>query len=91
MPESWRKVSPALAFFTGSQLLQSGIGLPASGSVRYRCSQISPALPSYGINARSFYRHKSRYFFQKKMCSSSGFCSHQIKKCVGVLDGRHKE
>jgi hypothetical protein len=48
MPESWRKVSPASAFFTGSQLLQSGIGLPTSGSVRYRWSQISPALPSYG-------------------------------------------
>jgi hypothetical protein len=46
MPESWRKVRPASAFFTGSQLLQSGISLPASGSVRYRWSQISPALPS---------------------------------------------
>jgi hypothetical protein len=33
--------------FTFSQLRQSGIGIPASRSVRYRWSRISPALPGY--------------------------------------------
>jgi hypothetical protein len=39
---------PETAISSGSQLLQSGIGIPASGSVRYRWSRVSPALPSYG-------------------------------------------
>ncbi len=36
--------------FSGSQLDQSGMDIPVSGvsTVRYRWSQISPALPSYG-------------------------------------------
>ncbi len=34
--------------FYGFSLCQSGIGLPATGSVQFRWSRISPALPSYG-------------------------------------------
>jgi hypothetical protein len=52
MPEYWNagdNVSPALAFFTDSHLCQSGNGIPASGSIRYRLSRISPALPSFAI------------------------------------------
>jgi hypothetical protein len=45
MPE---KNKSGIGIFTGSHLLQSGIGIPASGSVRYRWSRISLALPSYG-------------------------------------------
>jgi hypothetical protein len=44
MPE---KSYSGIAIFTGSQILQPGIGIPASGLVRYRWSRISPALPSY--------------------------------------------
>ncbi len=36
-----------------SHLCQSGIGIPASGSVRYRLSRISPALP----NCRLHFTH----------------------------------
>jgi hypothetical protein len=36
-----------IRILTGSQQSQSGIGIPASGPVRYRWSRISPALPSY--------------------------------------------
>jgi hypothetical protein len=43
MPE---KVSPASAFYL-SQQSQADIGILASGSVRYRWSQISPTLVSY--------------------------------------------
>ncbi len=32
-------------------LSQFGIGIPASGSVRYRWSRISPGLPSYAVAA----------------------------------------
>ncbi len=39
----------------GSQLCKSGIGIPASGSVRYRSSQISPALPSFASYKMSKY------------------------------------
>jgi hypothetical protein len=42
-------MSEKIGIFTGNQLLRSGIGIPVSGSVRYRWSQISPALPSYEI------------------------------------------
>jgi hypothetical protein len=73
MPESWRKVSSASAYFTGSQLLQSGIGFPASGSFRYRWSQISPALPSYGINARPFIGTSQDIFSRKKCVLAAGF------------------
>jgi hypothetical protein len=45
MPE---KSNSVIGIFTGNQLPQSGIGIPVSGLVRYRWSQISPALPSYG-------------------------------------------
>jgi hypothetical protein len=41
-----------------SQLAQSGIGIPASGSVRYRWSRISLALPSY---AHLYFRHLHWY------------------------------
>jgi hypothetical protein len=43
------KSSSGIGSFTGSQLLQSGTCIPA-GSVRYRWSRISPALPSYAIS-----------------------------------------
>jgi hypothetical protein len=46
MPECRKKVIPA-SVFTGSQLSQSGIGIPASWSVRYRWSRIIPALPRF--------------------------------------------
>ncbi len=36
-----------IRILTGSQQSQSGIGIPASGPVRYRWSRISPSLPSY--------------------------------------------
>jgi hypothetical protein len=35
-----------IGILTGSQLSQSGIGILASGSVRYRWSRVNPALPS---------------------------------------------
>jgi hypothetical protein len=44
MPEkSWF----CIGIFTGSLLLQSGIGILASGPVWYHWSRISPALPSF--------------------------------------------
>jgi hypothetical protein len=44
MPEkSWF----CIGIFTGSLLLQSGIGILASGPVRYHWSRISPALLSF--------------------------------------------
>jgi hypothetical protein len=44
MPEkSWF----CIGIFIGSLLLQSGIGILASGPVRYHWSRISPALPSF--------------------------------------------
>jgi hypothetical protein len=49
MPECRRKVSP-IGIFTGSKILRSGIGIPASGSVRYRWSRISPALPCQAMH-----------------------------------------
>jgi hypothetical protein len=36
--------------FTVSPLRQSGIGIPASASVRYRWSRIIPVVPTYGIS-----------------------------------------
>jgi hypothetical protein len=47
MPECRKKFSPASAFSPVFNLRQSGIGIPASESVRDRLSRISPALPSY--------------------------------------------
>ncbi len=41
------KLVRGIGIFTGSELSQSDIGIPASGSTRYRWSWISPALPSY--------------------------------------------
>jgi hypothetical protein len=46
MLECREKGYSGIGIFTVSQLCQSGIGIPASGSVRYRWSRISPALPS---------------------------------------------
>jgi hypothetical protein len=52
--------------FIDSQRSQSGIGIPASGSVRYHWSRISPALPSYALQCRgiiiatSHAKHKVR-------------------------------
>jgi hypothetical protein len=43
------KCLSGIGIFVVSQLCQSGIGIPASGSVRYRWPRISPALASYGI------------------------------------------
>jgi hypothetical protein len=45
----------------GNQLPQSGIGIPASGSVRYRWSCIIPALPSYDFYPSNMY---GTYFFK---------------------------
>jgi hypothetical protein len=44
MPE---KSYSGIGISSNSQLSQSGISLPHQGSVRYRWSRISPALPSY--------------------------------------------
>jgi hypothetical protein len=44
MPE---KGKSGIGIFAGSQLSQSGIGIPASRSVLYRWSRISPSLPNY--------------------------------------------
>jgi hypothetical protein len=60
MPEYRGKDYSGIGIFAVSQLCQSGIGTPASGSLRYRWSRISPALPSYeyisiSIAARVFY------------------------------------
>ncbi len=51
MPEyrNAEKSYSGIGIFTGSQQIQSGIGSRASGSVQYRWSRISPALPSCGI------------------------------------------
>jgi hypothetical protein len=47
-PEFGEKIGPASAFLpTFNFVMQSGIGIPESGSVRYRWSRIRPALPSY--------------------------------------------
>jgi hypothetical protein len=45
MPE---KSKFCIGIFTGSQLLQLGISILASGSVWYRWSRISSVLASYG-------------------------------------------
>jgi hypothetical protein len=50
MPEC-RESQTCIGISTGMQLLQSGIRIPASGSVRYRWSRIIPALPTYGYFA----------------------------------------
>ncbi len=39
-------VNPAPAFFFGSHLCQSGIGIPASGSLRYRLVRFVPHCPA---------------------------------------------
>jgi hypothetical protein len=66
MPESLNaegKVSPASTFFTNSQLLQSGIGIPATGPAgRYRWSQISPALFSYDSHLPSKKRLENTFY-----------------------------
>jgi hypothetical protein len=58
MPECWGKSYSGNCIYAISQLAQSGIGIPASGSVRYRRSQISLALPSY---AHLYFRHLHWY------------------------------
>jgi hypothetical protein len=50
MLERQRKKFVGIGSFTGSRLLQSGTYIPASRSVRYRWSWISPALASYAIS-----------------------------------------
>jgi hypothetical protein len=52
MPE---KSYSGIGIFTGIQPSQSGVSIPASGSVWYRWSRISPALPSYALNPCSVY------------------------------------
>jgi hypothetical protein len=47
MPECRRTSHSGIVSFTGSPLRQSGIGIPASPSVRYRWSRIIPVVPSY--------------------------------------------
>jgi hypothetical protein len=44
------KSKHGIGIFIGSQQCQSGIGIPASFSVRYRWPRISPALPSFAYN-----------------------------------------
>jgi hypothetical protein len=50
MSEYWKKKFKKIIGFTVSPLRQSGIGIPASASVRYRWSQINPAVPSYAFS-----------------------------------------
>jgi hypothetical protein len=52
MPECRKKSKSGIGIFTGFQLSQSGIGIPASESVRYCWSRISPALPSFAYNRK---------------------------------------
>jgi hypothetical protein len=47
MPECRRKVSPVSAFLPVVSCLSPAAAFRLRGSVRYRWSQISPALPSY--------------------------------------------
>jgi hypothetical protein len=54
--------SPASVFYR-SQLLQSGIGIPTSGPVRYRWSRISPALPSYAFRFKTYSKKGRRKKF----------------------------
>jgi hypothetical protein len=47
IPECRRKGYSGIVSFTVSPHHQSGIGIPASMSVRYRWSRIIPVVPSY--------------------------------------------
>jgi hypothetical protein len=49
-----KKVNSGIIIFSVSQLCHSDIDIPASGTVRYRWSRISPALPSYDNNKKGF-------------------------------------
>jgi hypothetical protein len=42
-----------IVIFTGFSLYQSGIGIPASGSVWYRWSRITPVLSSFAFSNNS--------------------------------------
>jgi hypothetical protein len=60
MPE---KSQSGIGILTGSQWSQSGIGIPASGQVRYHWTRISPALPSYALFIEFSVDNKSSYSF----------------------------
>ncbi len=77
---------------TGSQLPQSGIGIPASGSVRYHWSRISRALPSYAnkdlFSSFSPWTLTLKYFITNVHCTVIQYLiilSHTLKKCLYLL------
>jgi hypothetical protein len=50
MPEYRKKLKSGIVSFAAKPPRQSGIGIPALASVRYRWSRIIPAVPSYEFN-----------------------------------------
>jgi hypothetical protein len=48
MPDAGERLVHGFGIFTVSELPQSGIGIPVSGSVQYLWSCSRSALPSYG-------------------------------------------
>jgi hypothetical protein len=71
MPECRRKISPASAFLMVVSCLSHATAFRHQGSVRYRWSRISPALPSY-VNAKvSSLRHINDMLLIKNFTLSS--------------------
>jgi hypothetical protein len=62
--------APRRTIFTSNQLCQSGIGIPASGSVRYQWSRISPAFYRFYKKALTWVERveKAKKSWKCKLC-----------------------
>ncbi len=79
MPECQKKVSPASAFLPVVGCLSPASAFRHKGSVRYRWSRISPALPSYGW----FVLPERQY--RLSLCITD--CTMHLHHCLTCFDG----